>query len=252
MKIERRFLKLIESVLKHEICSKDYLLKIIDKLTRATYANDPTICPADLFIYQENTKELPNPLYLALVKLKCIVPHSNVDGTLIGFTWNADYSSHICLPNFILPKASKQPMTGLIDSKFSETIKNSLVCLKENTNFIMLALNKVHTENFYDLYANVDDDEIEWPLVDVLSNFKSYELGVSFNFIDLYKKTFPDEEDVKKKLLELPNTLYNELIHRSFLVELRKAGWQVSFVKSLYNSNDIKGEKIVLLNIGIV
>lgn len=252
MGLEKRFKNLFQSILKQQICGKKELNDVFVKLSLATNQSNPLLCPPKVFIRQNYNKELPSPLYLALVRVNALKPFADDNGMILGFAWNASVCSQTVLPYMKIPKACKSPSTGLFDPKYSETIKNGLKVLQNHKELIINRINKVHDIN----YANNlhKQSEIEWPLLDVLSDFKSNELGVTFNFTHLYKATFPNlnNKEINDLLFNLPNSLYLELIHRSFLLEVKTYGWQIQFIKTLFNPIVNNAQCKVLLKIGVI
>jgi len=252
MGLERRFKNLFLSLLKHQICSKTELKDVFLKLSKATNLKNPKLCPAKVFVRQNFDKEIPTPLYLALVQLNALKPFTDCEGMILGFVWDSSVCSQTVLPLPIIPEACKKSSTGLLDPKYSKTIKNSLKVLQNHKLFIINKLNKVHDINYANSLSKEGD--IEWPLLDVLSKYKSDEIGLTFDFSHLYKKTFPEfsAKQIKNILIELPNSLYLELINRSFLLELKNKGWQIQFIKTMYNPTQNNVQYKMLLKIGVV
>lgn len=252
MGLERRLKNLFESILKQQICGRKELNDVFEKLTKATNLQDPTICPPKVFIRQNYDKELPSSLYLALVRVNALMPLTDNDGLILGFAWNSSVSSQTALPHMKIPQARKSPSTRLLDPKNSKTIKDSLKVLQNHKELIINRLNKMHDVN----YANdlLKQDDIEWPLIDTLSDYRSNELGVTFNFAHLFKNTFPEygNKEINNMLINLPNSLYLELIHRSFLMEVKAYGWQIQFIKTLFNPIQNNAQCKVLLKIGVI
>ena len=88
----------------------------------------------------------------------------------------------------------------------------------------------------------------------MLSEYKSDEIGITFDFSHLYKNTFPEltAKQIKDSLISLPNSLHLELIHRSFLLKVKDKGWQVHFIKTLYNPTTNNVQYKLLLKIGVM
>ena len=259
MKIRRKYHNLFSYVLNHKICSESELRKIFVKLTKATDARNPALCPSSVFNLKNNEGlELPNPIYLILTRAKALQPHVDVNGTLLGFSWNASISSINTYRVTKVPKAKKRPHNGLISPLNSKTIKEGLEVLKKHKNTILTKLNLIHIKNFTENLAKIKDPD--WPVTDELFDFESAELGLTLDFSSYYKETFPDYEllEIKKNLCSLPNSLFVELINRSFLIELKAFGWKINFIKTIFDKLDsfenIRQRKIpiVLLKIGVV
>ena len=252
MGLERRLKNLFQSILKQQICGRKELNEVFEKLTLATNKSDPLLCPPKVFIRQNFDKELPSSLYLALVRVNALKPFADDHGIILGFAWNSSVSSQTALPYMKIPQACKSPSTGLFDPKYSETIKNSLKVLQNHKELIINRINKVHDINYVNNLQKESD--VEWPLLDVLSEFKSNELGVTFNFAHLFKDTFPEyqNKEINNMLINLPNSLYLELVHRSFLMEVKAYGWQIQFTKTLFNPIVNNAQRKVLLKIGVI
>lgn len=244
MGLESRVKALAESILKQEICDKKELKRVFTALTKATKEENPAHCPPELFI-RENFSEIPFPssLYLSLLKVNAIKSHFDVEGTYIGFTWKPFIRSDTVLPNIKPPKARFRSMRGLLNPKTSELIKFVVEAIKDNKEMIITKLCIIHDKNYiYSERENYEkSNELAWPDKEVLNSFESSEFGLILDVAPIVQPYFPPDTNlikVKQQLSTIPHTAILEIIHRTFLLELKAFGWKISLNKCFYDSLD--------------